>query len=228
MLTPVMSHPWDLSPREAIALQRDLAARVERRDRLDTVHLVAGIDVSVRGDRSRAAVVVMRLPELDVVEEVLAERPVTFPYVPGLLSFREAPSSWTLWHASSTPRCCSATGRIAHPRRLGIASHPGRRAEPSHHRLRQSRLTGAYSDPRPSVAAIPGSTHDDVIGAVLRTRSASSRCSSPSGIASPSRPPSTWCCAVGRATGFPSTRAAPTEPPPSITRDNRTHEPPPS
>jgi deoxyribonuclease V len=174
MLTPVMSHPWDLSPREAIALQRDLAARVERRDRLDTVHLVAGIDVSVRGDRSRAAVVVMRLPELDVVEEVLAERPVTFPYVPGLLSFREAPVILdALARLESTPQVLLCDGQgIAHPRRLGIASHLGVVLNHPTIGCAKSRLTGTYSDPAPERGSYTWLyAHDDVIGAVLRTRS---------------------------------------------------------
>lgn len=173
MLTPVVPHPWDLSPREAVALQRDLAGRVERRDRLDPVDLVAGVDVSVRGGLARAAVVVMRLPDLRVVEQALAERDVTFPYVPGLLSFREAPVILdALARLQSAPQVLIFDGQgIAHPRRLGIASHLGVVLDHPAIGCAKSRLTGTHADP----AVERGSRTwlrdgDEVIGAVLRTR----------------------------------------------------------
>jgi len=173
MLTPVVSHAWDLSPREAVALQRNLAGRIERRDRLDPVSLVAGIDVSVRGDLARSAVVVLRLPELDVVEQVLAERPVTFPYIPGLLSFREAPVILdALERLESTPQVLMFDGQgIAHPRRLGIASHLGVVLDYPSIGCAKSRLTGAYTDPAPQRGSHTV-LHDgeEVIGAVVRTR----------------------------------------------------------
>lgn len=173
MLSPVMSHPWDLSPREAMALQRDLASRIERRDRLDPIKLVAGVDVSMRGDRARSAVVVMRLPELQVVEEVLAERPVTFPYVPGLLSFREAPVILdALARLENTPQVLMFDGQgIAHPRRLGIASHLGVVLDHPSIGCAKSRLTGTYTDPTPQRGSHTWLRDgQEVIGAVLRTR----------------------------------------------------------
>ncbi len=173
MLTPVVSHTWDLSPREAVALQRDLAGRTERRDRLDPVSLVAGIDVSVRGGLARSAVVVLRLPELDVVEQVLAERPVTFPYVPGLLSFREAPVILdALERLENTPQVLMFDGQgIAHPRRLGIASHLGVVLDHPSIGCAKSRLTGAYTDPAPQRGSRTWLRDgEELIGAVLRTR----------------------------------------------------------
>lgn len=173
MLTPVVSHTWDLSPREAVALQRDLAGRTERRDRLDPVSLVAGIDVSVRGGLARSAVVVLRLPELDVVEQVLAERPVTFPYVPGLLSFREAPVILdALERLENTPQVLMFDGQgIAHPRRLGIASHLGVVLDHPSIGCAKSRLTGAYTDPAPQRGSRAWLRDgEELIGAVLRTR----------------------------------------------------------
>lgn len=173
MLVPVMSHPWDLSPHDAVALQRDLAARVERQDRLDPVELVAGVDVSVRRDLARAAVVVLRLPGLDVVEEVLAERPVTFPYVPGLLSFREAPVILdALARLQHTPQVLLCDGQgIAHPRRLGIASHLGVVLDHPSVGCAKSRLTGTYDEPAPERGSYTWLySGDEVIGAVLRTR----------------------------------------------------------
>ncbi|HLT46994.1 MAG TPA: endonuclease V, partial [Rubricoccaceae bacterium] len=87
------AHPWDVSPAEAIALQRALEPRVREEPLdLDAVQTIAGLDVSVRGDRVRAAVVVLRLSDLAVVDEAIWEGPVAFPYVPGLLSFREVPA----------------------------------------------------------------------------------------------------------------------------------------
>ncbi len=173
MLAPVMSHPWDLSPQDAVALQQQLARHVERCDRLDSVTLVAGVDVSVRGNRSRAAVVVMRLPELTVVEQSVAERPVTFPYVPGLLSFREAPVILdALARLANTPQVLLVDGQgIAHPRRVGIASHLGILLDHPTVGCAKSRLTGTYADPTPErgshSALLDG---EEMIGAVLRTR----------------------------------------------------------
>jgi len=173
MLAPVMSHPWDLSPQDAVALQQQLARHVERCDRLDSVTLVAGVDVSVRGDRARAAVVVMRLPELTVVEQSVAERPVTFPYVPGLLSFREAPVILdALARLANTPQVLLVDGQgIAHPRRVGIASHLGILLDHPTVGCAKSRLTGTYADPTPErgshSALLDG---EEMIGAVLRTR----------------------------------------------------------
>lgn len=173
MLTPVVPHTWDLSPSEAVAVQRDLARRVECQDRLDPVELVAGVDVSVRGDLARAAVVVMRLPELRVVEQVLAERPVTFPYVPGLLSFREAPVILdALARLRSAPQVLIFDGQgIAHPRRLGIASHLGVVLDHPAIGCAKSRLSGTYADPAPERGShTPLRAGDEVIGVVLRTR----------------------------------------------------------
>jgi len=86
-------HNWNLSPQEAIALQRQLAAQVitDRPLDLNAMRLVAGVDVSVKDNHSQAAVVVLRYPELDVIETVRADQPTPFPYIPGLLSFREGP-----------------------------------------------------------------------------------------------------------------------------------------
>jgi deoxyribonuclease V len=87
-------HAWDLTPSEAVALQKRLRGQVaiDRPIDLSSVHLVAGVDVSVKNERSRAAVVVVTFPGFLVVEIATAERPTPFPYVPGLLSFRGTPN----------------------------------------------------------------------------------------------------------------------------------------
>src|SRR5215208_4308675 len=89
----LLPHKWDLTPSEARALQRELAGRVLREDRFGEISTVAGIDLAFprtpSGDvLGRAALVVLRLPDLKVIEEQVVERPVFFPYMPGLLSFR--------------------------------------------------------------------------------------------------------------------------------------------
>jgi deoxyribonuclease V len=84
-------HRWDVSPAEAIRLQEAFRSRVIVENQPDEVWTVAGVDVAVHGDAARAAVVVLHYPELELLEVARAERPVTFPYVPGLLAFREAP-----------------------------------------------------------------------------------------------------------------------------------------
>ena len=85
-------HKWDLSPSEAIAVQQDLRARVVTRNELGEIHTVAGIDMSTAGQRAHAAVVVFSFPGLQPLEEAQADLPLTFPYIPGLLAFREAPA----------------------------------------------------------------------------------------------------------------------------------------
>src|SRR6056297_371884 len=92
MLAPVFNHPWDLAPKQAVALQRELADQVELCDDLKAVRTVAGVDVGIRDDTALAAVVVLSYPDLGVMEKVTADRPVSYPYVPGLLTFREAPT----------------------------------------------------------------------------------------------------------------------------------------
>ncbi len=122
-------HSWNLTPREAIALQRQLASQVDTATPIDleSLTLVAGVDVSVRGGVSRAALVVLTFPGLEWVEAATAEMPTPFPYVSGLLSFREGAvilaAQRKLHHL---PGVYLFDGQgIAHPRRLGIASHIG-------------------------------------------------------------------------------------------------------
>ena len=122
------AHRWDLTPTEAVAVQRELAPRV-RETPLDAraVGTVAGLDVSVRGDRVRAAIVVIDAETFAVVDQATWEGPTAFPYVPGLLSFREMPALAPALDALAvTPDVymLDAHGR-AHPRRFGLACHLG-------------------------------------------------------------------------------------------------------
>src|SRR5436305_13326796 len=90
-LRPSELHAWDVDPPQAFAIQHRLAARVERTPRLGEVRLIGGVDMSAK-DVARAAVVLLSYPELETVEIARAEKPLSMPYVPGLLSFREGPA----------------------------------------------------------------------------------------------------------------------------------------
>ncbi len=173
MLVPSLEHPWDLTPRQAADLQRQLATRVECEDRLGTISSVAGIDVGIRGEVARAAVVVLSMPDLLVVERARAERPLAFPYVPGLLSFRETPVVLdALARLESLPDLLIVDGHgYAHPRRLGIACHIGILLDHPTIGCAKSRLVGSYQEPGPERGSHTWLYDaEEVIGAVLRTR----------------------------------------------------------
>jgi len=171
-------HSWTLSPSEAIEVQGMLRARLRLVWDDRPVETVAGIDVSVRRGRSRAAIVVLRYPDLAPVESATAESPVSFPYVPGLLSFREGPAILAAWTKLRTlPDVLIFDGQgIAHPRGIGLAAHLGLWLERPSIGVAKSRLYGEYAEPGPSRGE--GSPlyderdPDRVIGFVLRTRAA--------------------------------------------------------
>jgi deoxyribonuclease V len=167
-------HDWDVSPEEAIAIQQRLRHLVQRRPTLalDAVRTVAGIDASYK-DVSRAAVVVLAFPSLEVVEQVEAIRKTTFPYVPGLLSFREVPAVLdALAKLTVLPDVLMCDGQgYAHPRRLGLASHLGVYLNRPSVGCAKSRLIGRYEEPGPNRGdRSPLVDHGEVIGAVLRTK----------------------------------------------------------
>src|SRR5262249_59913909 len=128
------------------------------------------IDASYR-DKAYAAVVVLALPELAVVEQAVAERETPFPYVPGLLSFREAPAVLdALEKLMTRPDLLMFDGQgIAHPRRLGIAAHLGVYLGIPSIGCAKSRLTGSYTEPGPAVGdTSPLMAGREQIGVALR------------------------------------------------------------
>lgn len=172
-MKPRLTHPWDLAPEAAIALQEELAPRVERESRLGPVRHVAGIDASYREGLARAAVAVFSYPALDLVDYVVAEREVAYPYIPGLLTFREAPAVLDALDALRTePDLLIFDGQgIAHPRRLGIASHVGLLMDLPAIGCAKSRLRGRYEEPGEDYGSFSYLyERREILGAVLRTR----------------------------------------------------------
>jgi deoxyribonuclease V len=170
-------HPWDLSPREAAALQRELAACVKRDGNLADadVHLIAGSDVAFDKPNGRAvgAVVVIAWPSLEVIEHVTVETPVTFPYVPGLLSFRETPVLIPAFERlTRAPDLLMVDGHgYAHPRRFGFACHLGLLLDLPTIGVAKSRLigeAGVVAGPRGARADLTDGA--EVVGSMVRTR----------------------------------------------------------
>lgn len=171
-----LEHPWNLSPAAAVALQREWAGRVETRDRLpERVATVAGVDVGFEADDhiTRAAVAVLSFPALEPLHQAIARRPTEFPYVPGLLSFRELPAVlMALEQLAVLPDVilCDGQGR-AHPRRFGIACHLGVLLDIPTLGVGKTRLWGRHDEPGPAKGNwAPLRDKEEVIGAVLRTR----------------------------------------------------------
>jgi deoxyribonuclease V len=169
-------HSWEVSCREAIALQQRLAARVKVEDLLpEELHTVAGVDVSYQrgGDVFFAAIVVLRLDDWTVVEEATASRRVSFPYVPGLLSFRELPVVLEAFRLLKTvPDAVLVDGQgIAHQRRLGLASHLGLWLDLATVGCAKSRLCGDHDPPgRKRGDRVPLLLDGEEVGVVLTTR----------------------------------------------------------
>jgi deoxyribonuclease V len=167
------SHSWDLSPQEARNLQRKLASLVIRNPGVMRIKTVAGIDVGMKAGVACAAVVVLTFPGLEVVARTTAVRPIAFPYIPGLLTFREGPVILdALDRIDRKPDLLIFDGQgIAHPRRMGIASHIGLLTDLPSIGCAKSRLCGRYQEPEDECGShMPLVDRGETIGAILRTR----------------------------------------------------------
>ncbi|HEX6829480.1 MAG TPA: deoxyribonuclease V [Burkholderiales bacterium] len=170
-----LQHRWDLTPAEAVALQESIRHRVETRDRLGAVRHVAGVDVGFEHDgaTTRAAVAVLGFPGLEPADVAVARLPTRFPYVPGLLSFREIPAVLqALAGLRIRPDLLLCDGQgVAHPRRIGLASHLGLAADLPSIGVAKTRLIGSHGVvPNRKGAWTPLLDGDEVVGAVLRSR----------------------------------------------------------
>ena len=169
-------HPWTMNPDEAMQIQAGLRQHLKLTWDGHTVTLVAGVDVAFTGDQARAGIVLLRYPDLVPLVGITAEIPLYFPYIPGLLAFREGPAILAAWEKLPTkPDLLLFDGQgIAHPRGIGIASHLGLWLDTPTIGVAKSRLYGYASEVGPRFGdRIELCDERDpglVIGAVLRTR----------------------------------------------------------
>lgn len=174
-MTRALRHSWKLTPRAAIALQHRLRPLVIRFGSPRAIRHVAGADVGFErgGGVARAAVAVLSFPNLLLVDHAVARLPARFPYVPGLLSFREIPVLLVaLARLRIAPDVILCDGHgVAHPRRFGIASHLGVYSGIPTVGVAKSRLTGEHGRPLQRRGAwVPLRDRDETIGAVLRSK----------------------------------------------------------
>jgi len=168
-------HSWQVSPAEALGIQQRLAAQVSKNSEVITPHLIAGVDIAVGKGQgmAKAAVVVLNYPGLRVVETKVVQGRLDFPYIPGLLSFREAPLTLAACEKLTvTPDLILVDGQgVAHPRRFGLASHLGLFLNTPTIGCAKSRLCGSHG----GLGVEPGSYAEvvdrgETIGVVLRTK----------------------------------------------------------
>ena len=167
-------HPWEITPPEARQIQNELRNQVITQDQFDNIKTVAGVDLGFKQDIARASVVVLSFPELQLIDGALVESSISFPYIPGLLSFRETPPLLKAFTQLNTePDLIIADGQgIAHPRRFGIASHLGLILDKPTVGCAKSRLWGRHKQPKNEAGSIEYLyDKSEVIGAAVRTRS---------------------------------------------------------
>lgn len=168
-------HDWNLSPHQAIQLQQQLRETVHITPLTWPVQTIAGADISFNkfSPTIYAAIVVLSLPSLEIIEEAGAVSNTRFPYIPGLLSFREVPALLQAWaQLKIAPDAVMLDGQgIAHPRRIGIASHFGLFVDRPTLGCAKSVLVGRYAEP-PAERGLwtPMMDRNETVGAALRTK----------------------------------------------------------
>ncbi|MFS0554781.1 deoxyribonuclease V [Brevibacillus sp. 179-C9.3 HS] len=174
-MEPIIQHSWSIDEQEAINLQRQLAQQVKKEDQLEDVRYVAGVDVAYHAERDLlvAGVAILDANSLQVVESVVIQDTVEFPYIPGLFSFRELPPLVSAFkELKTTPQLVVCDGQgIAHPRRFGLASHLGVLFDIPTIGCGKTRLLGEYEEPAQKRGAYsPLIDQGEIIGGVLRTQ----------------------------------------------------------
>jgi deoxyribonuclease V len=168
-------HDWQLSPSQAFEIQRQLSAQVSSSGQVMAPKFIAGADIAVgkANEMAQAAVVVLSYPELKLIAIELAQGRLELPYIPGLLSFRESPLILTACQRLSvTPDLFMIDGQgIAHPRRMGIASHLGLLLDTPTIGCAKSRLCGSNNEPADELGSYTEVIdRGEVIGVALRTK----------------------------------------------------------
>jgi deoxyribonuclease V len=171
-------HRWDLKPAQAIALQEELRRQIKIQPLDRNIQLIAGCDVSFDKDSDivYAGVVILSLPDMRVVDRATAIVKIGFPYIPGLLSFRETPALLRAWEKLTTaPDAVMLDGQgLAHPRRFGIACHFGLITELITVGCAKTVLVGKYQEPGQKAGNYsPLVDRGEVVGAALRTKDGS-------------------------------------------------------
>lgn len=168
-------HTWNLEISEAINLQRELATKLVLEDQFGEIHTVAGVDMAINegNGMARAAVVLFSFPDLTILEKHVYEEPLRMAYVPGLLSFRELPCVLgAIQQLKRKPDLVMEDGQgLAHPRRLGVASHLGLWIDTPTIGCAKSILVGTHEPVGDAVGDWSPLIHrHETVGAALRTR----------------------------------------------------------
>ena len=173
-----LRHGWDVTSEEAIKIQEELRKEVIKEDQFGSIRYVAGVDAGFEQQEgqtiARAAVAVLTFPDLQLHEQAVVRRPTSFPYVPGLLSFREAPALIeALEQLTTLPDLLLCDGQgLAHPRRFGLACHLGVLTDIPAIGVAKTHFIGQYEEVAQERGAWqPLCEQEETIGAVLRTRS---------------------------------------------------------
>ncbi|MDD4923342.1 MAG: deoxyribonuclease V [Dehalococcoidales bacterium] len=164
-----------INPQEAISLQKQMAADVIKYGEISSPSYIAGIDIAVwkNSNHAQAAIVVLKYPRLEIAEIKKACGEITFPYIPGLLSFREIPLILEAWQKLAIlPDIIMVDGHgLAHPRRIGIASHLGLLVDIPTIGCAKSKLCGDFQTPSDKSGSYTNLLDDgEIIGAALRTK----------------------------------------------------------
>ena len=168
-----LDHDWNVSPAEARAIQESLRERVVSEDRFDKIRTVAGVDIGIRKGTGRAAAVLLDFPSLELLHYSVITAELRFPYVPGLLSFRECPPALAALRAlPQKPDLLLCDGQgLAHPRRFGIACHLGLLLDIPAIGAAKSRLIGTHKEPGTERGShTPLHDGEELIGSAVRTR----------------------------------------------------------
>ena len=166
-------HSWEVNPQEAIKIQKDLKSKISLKKSFSKIDKIAGADVSYYKNKMIAGVIVFEFPNLKAIEKQSFISPVNFPYIPGLLTFREGPSILAAFKKiKNEPDIILFDGQgIAHPRRMGIATHLGLFLDKPTIGCAKSRLSGKYTSVGEEKGDYaPLKEGEEILGAVLRTR----------------------------------------------------------
>jgi len=168
-------HEWDLSVADARSIQNRFSSKIVLKNQFSQIGLIAGADIAidVENNEGIAGVIVYTFPDLQVIEKKYAQRKVTYPYVPGLLSFRESPLLLDVMKkVEQEPDLIVFDGQgIAHPRSFGIASHMGLLLNKPTIGCAKSLLFGKYKEPGKEAGSVSKlCSGNKIIGAVVRSR----------------------------------------------------------